>query len=196
VSESDRTFATAFKGVLIFLVVLTVVIFILARFLGKEFDTTRQGADYQQKVQEAIAPVGEVNLGEPGSVVSAAPGETAMKTGAEGGATPGPAAEAPQAKQAAAGEQPSGATAEQAPGAGVYRTVCFACHDTGAAGAPKVGDNSAWQPRIAKGVEVLVQHAVQGFQGSQGMMPAKGGNPALSDQQVADAVHYMIDESQ
>jgi cytochrome c5 len=111
-----------------------------------------------------------------------------MKQGAEGGAAPGPAAEAPQAEQASAGEQ--------APGERVYRTVCFACHDTGAAGAPKVGDNSAWQPRIAKGVEVLVQHAVQGFQGSQGMMPAKGGNPALSDQQVADAVHYMIDESQ
>ena len=111
-----------------------------------------------------------------------------MKQGAEGGAAPGPAAEAPQAEQAAAGEQ--------APGERVYRTVCFACHDTGAAGAPKVGDKGAWQPRIAKGTEVLVQHAVQGFQGSQGVMPAKGGNPSLSDEEVADAVHYMVDQSQ
>lgn len=187
-SESDSTFATAFKAVLIFLVALTVVIFILARFLGKEFDTSRQGADYQQKVQEAIAPVGDVNLGEPGAVVSAAPGQTTMEKGAEGGAAPEPAAQAAQAEQAAAGEQ--------APGERVYRTVCFACHDTGAAGAPKMGDKGAWQPRIAKGAEVLVQHAVQGFQGPQGMMPAKGGNPALSDQEVSEAVHYMIEQSQ
>ncbi|MGN6701507.1 MAG: c-type cytochrome, partial [Burkholderiaceae bacterium] len=57
----------------------------------------------------------------------------------------------------------------------VYKAVCSACHATGAAGAPKVGDNGAWAPRIAEGYDTLVSHAIHGIRA----MPAKGGNPEL-----------------
>jgi cytochrome c5 len=86
----------------------------------------------------------------------------------------------------------------QAPedGAGVYNTACLACHAAGVAGAPKLGDAEAWSARIGQGMETLVEHAIQGFQSGSGVMPAKGGNPSLSDQEVAAAVQYMVDQSQ
>lgn len=76
-------------------------------------------------------------------------------------------------------------------GQAVYTAVCAACHGTGAAGAPKVGDNGAWGARIAQGFDTLVQHAVHGIRA----MPAKGGNPDLDDIEVARAVAYMGNQS-
>ncbi len=74
-----------------------------------------------------------------------------------------------------AGESAAGATAAgPRSGADVYNAFCMACHATGAAGAPKVGDKAAWQPRFAQGMDVLLKHAVEGFQGKSGMMPPKG----------------------
>ncbi|NNG13833.1 MAG: c-type cytochrome, partial [Gammaproteobacteria bacterium] len=67
-----------------------------------------------------------------------------------------------------------------------YDTACFACHSTGAAGAPKVADKAAWKDRIAQGDKVLNDHAIKGFQGKKGFMPAKGGRADLTDQAVAD----------
>jgi cytochrome c5 len=75
-------------------------------------------------------------------------------------------------------------------GQAVYTATCAACHGTGAAGAPKVGDASAWSARIAQGYDTLVQHAVQGIRA----MPAKGGNPDLDDVEVARAVVYMANQ--
>jgi cytochrome c5 len=76
-------------------------------------------------------------------------------------------------------------------GQAVYNATCVACHGTGAAGAPKVGDAGAWGSRIAQGYDTLVQHAVQGIRA----MPAKGGNPDLDDIEVARAVVYMTNQS-
>ena len=78
----------------------------------------------------------------------------------------------------------------------VYNAGCVACHGAGIAGAPRVGDKGAWTDRIAAGLDTLVAHAIDGFQGSQGMMPAKGGNPSLSDEEVRAVVEYMVAESQ
>ncbi len=72
-------------------------------------------------------------------------------------------------------------------GEAVYTAICAACHNSGAAGAPKFGDASAWGPRIAQGFEMLVKHAVSGIRA----MPAKGGNPDLDDIEVARAVAYL-----
>lgn len=74
----------------------------------------------------------------------------------------------------------------------IFTGTCFACHGTGAAGAPKAGDKAAWGPRIAKGLATLHQHAIHGFTGKAGMMPAKGGNASLSDADVKSAVDYMV----
>jgi cytochrome c5 len=76
-------------------------------------------------------------------------------------------------------------------GADVFKAVCAACHATGAAGAPKVGDASAWAPRIKQGYDTLVQHAIKGIRA----MPAKGGNPDLDDLEVAGAVVFMANQS-
>ena len=69
---------------------------------------------------------------------------------------------------------------------------CAACHDAGVAGAPKFAVQSAWSDRIAKGTETLYSNAINGFQGSAGYMPAKGGNTTLSDESVKAAVDYMV----
>jgi cytochrome c5 len=66
----------------------------------------------------------------------------------------------------------------------------------GIAGAPKVGDAAAWEARIAQGEQTLLDHAINGYQGSAGYMPAKGGFAFLSDEDVAAAVAYMVAESQ
>lgn len=80
-------------------------------------------------------------------------------------------------------------------GQDVYQSVCFACHGTGAAGAPKMGDAAAWKPRIAKGVDLLLQHAVNGFQGNTGVMPARGTCGNCSDNELKSAIEYMVANS-
>ncbi len=77
----------------------------------------------------------------------------------------------------------------------VYQATCVVCHDAGIAGAPKLGDKGQWAKRIAKGVDTLYASAVNGVQGSAGAMPAKGGNPALSNAEVKAAVDYMVARS-
>lgn len=77
-------------------------------------------------------------------------------------------------------------------GSVIYGKLCSACHGSGAGGAPKL-EHAFWDARIAQGAEKLIAHATQGFQGQSGVMPAKGGNPALTDEQVAATVKWMID---
>ena len=76
-------------------------------------------------------------------------------------------------------------------GADVVQAVCSACHGVGALGSPKIGDKSAWGPRIAQGYETLIKHAISGIR----QMPARGGNPDLTDGEIANAVAYMANES-
>ncbi len=83
-------------------------------------------------------------------------------------------------------------TAQAADGKGTYDKACMACHAAGVAGAPKLGDKAAWGPRIAQGNDTLYTHAIKGFQGKKGFMPAKGGNAALADADVKAAVDFMV----
>lgn len=76
-------------------------------------------------------------------------------------------------------------------GAEVYNTKCMACHATGAAGAPKLGDAAAWGPRAAKGSDTLYNHALNGFNG----MPAMGLCMDCSEDEIKAAVDYMVDGS-
>ena len=68
----------------------------------------------------------------------------------------------------------------------------MACHGAGLVGAPRLGDGSAWAPRIAKGRAVLVQNALTGFSGQSGVMPPKGGHAYLDEAAVSAAVDYMV----
>lgn len=74
----------------------------------------------------------------------------------------------------------------------IYTGSCFACHGVGVAGAPKLDDAENWSPRIAQGMEVMTAHAINGFQGGSGYMPAKGGAGNLTDEEVRAAVAYMV----
>jgi cytochrome c5 len=76
-------------------------------------------------------------------------------------------------------------------GEAVFKAVCAACHATGAAGAPKVGDAGAWSARIGQGEAALFDHAIKGIRA----MPAKGSNPDLDDVEVQRAVVYMANQS-
>ena len=77
-------------------------------------------------------------------------------------------------------------------GTAVYEQVCSACHGLGIAGAPKAGDVAAWGPRIAKGKTVLYDHALHGFTGQTGTMPAKGNRLDIPDALVEEGVDHMI----
>jgi cytochrome c5 len=130
---------------------------------------TRDTGEYQAAVVERIRPLGQVYL--PGEEAEAmAPTVTTV-------AEPEPVAAALSGPQ-------------------VYNAACLACHTAGVGGAPVIGDAAAWAPRIAQGADVLKQHAIEGFTGSTGFMPAKGGRMDLSDDEIAAAVDYMLGESQ
>ena len=129
---------------------------------------TRDAVEYQAAVAERIAPVGQVYL----------PGEEQ-------------ASSAPVV-QATAEPEPVAAALS---GPQVYNTACIACHSTGVGGAPVVGDAAQWADRIAQGSDILKQHAIEGYTGTAGFMPAKGGRVDLSDEEVAGAVDYMVGES-
>lgn len=85
----------------------------------------------------------------------------------------------------------AGGARELKSGEQVYTAACAACHNSGAAGAPKMGDAGAWGARIGQGYDTLVSHAINGIRG----MPAKGGNPDLADVEVARAVVHMANAS-
>jgi cytochrome c5 len=89
-----------------------------------------------------------------------------------------------------------GETFQVSAGALVYQNSCAVCHDKGLGGAPTVGSASQWSARISQGAEVLYTHAIKGYQGELGMMPAKGGFVQLSDDEVKAAVDYMMELSQ
>ena len=77
----------------------------------------------------------------------------------------------------------------------IFDNLCHSCHTAGIAGAPKVGDKAEWAARIAQGADTLDKHAIEGFTGKTGVMPAKGGNPALTDEQMKAVVAWMIEQS-
>lgn len=83
----------------------------------------------------------------------------------------------------------AGAAADMPPDQ-LYQSACLACHSTGAANAPKIGDAEAWKPRLAKGVGVLVTSAITGI----GAMPPRGGSQ-FTDDQIQAVVEYILDQS-
>ncbi|OUD14316.1 c-type cytochrome [Thioflexithrix psekupsensis] len=102
------------------------------------------------------------------------------------------AAPAAATEPAAAPAETPAATANLEQGAATYNQACSVCHSAGIAGAPKSGDPEQWNPRIAKGMDTLINHALNGFQGESGVMPPKGGFAQLSDDEVKNAVAYMV----
>jgi cytochrome c5 len=115
----------------------------------------------------------------------AAPGATPASPATA--ATPSAAAAATAAPIAVASSPATSGGAAKADGKKVFEQVCTVCHTAGLAGAPKFGDKAAWAPRLATGMPALYNAALHGLNA----MPAKGGDAALSDDEVKSAVNYM-----
>ena len=98
-------------------------------------------------------------------------------------------AAAPPAAAAAKGPAPSAEVLAQ--GEKIYTTTCLACHGAGVLGAPKFGDKALWAPRIAKGMDTLYTNSINGIN----MMPARGGNAALKDDEMKAAIDYMVSKA-
>ncbi len=164
----DRTFVNLVSIVIGSLIGLAVGIFAFANYIGTRAEQNEETSrDYQREVAERIAPVGKVAVAGKDNASLAFVAAAA------------PAAAAAEPAKVIGGEE-------------TYNAICSACHKAGIAGAPKFGDKAAWKPRIAQGIDLLHQHALKGFVGEAGAMPAKGGNPALADQAVVNAVDYMV----
>jgi cytochrome c5 len=142
----------------------------------------------RSEVLERIKPIGTVTVEG-----QEAPAEPVAET-AEVPAAPAPAQPAPEAPAVAATAPAPAAPAAPAAvdGQAVYQQACFACHMTGAAGAPKFGDKAAWAPRIATGKAALMTSALNG----KGAMPPKGGQAQLTEDQISAAIDYMVANSQ
>lgn len=167
-NQDDGVFVRNFSLVLLGLVVIGLTAFVLAKVVNSGVQQNSHAHEYKEA---NVTPVGEVNTGAAPVTVAGA------KTGAETAAAAAPAA--------------AGAASSD-PGKATYDQVCFACHAAGIAGAPKYGDVAGWESRIAQGHDTLVAHAINGYTGQAGMMPARGGNPSLTDAQVTAAVDYML----
>ena len=168
----DQKFFDLYSLVIGVLAAFALAIFVLAMKMSDltQGVYTRDATEFQAAVEERIRPVGQVYL----------PGEEH-------------AAEAPTVETLP--EPDPVATAMTGPQ--VYNAACNACHGNGVGGAPITGDVAAWAPRIAQGIDVLNDHAINGFDGDAVTpMLAKGGRADLSDQEVIDAVAYMVEESQ
>jgi cytochrome c5 len=191
VSTQDRRFFELFSMVLGGLVLFTILIFFIARHIsaGTQGEWVKEQLVSGAEQQERLAPVGRVAVTGESAPESAAPAQPAPAGGTAPAGEPGGTA-AP-AGDAAAAAQPAAMSGEQ-----VYNTVCFACHATGAAGAPKPDDKADWAPRIAQGEDTLVKHAIEGYQGQKGIMPPKGGRADIPDEAVKAAVEFMMSKAQ
>ena len=114
--------------------------------------------------------------------------------GKQEAAAPTTSTATPPAASATA-EPAAPAAPENTVGKAVFSKTCAMCHGAGVAGAPKPGDKADWGPRIAQGQDTLYKHAIEGFTGAKGMMPARGGGASLSDDEVKAAVDFMVAQS-
>ena len=165
----DLEFLKRFSMVLGFLTIVTLGLMVGAWYLHNSLPTDVP-PNVAKRTEARIAPVGAVYAGATGAASQAA-------------ATAAAAA-------AAAAQVAYGGTTD---GSVIYQNLCGACHTNGVGKAPTL-DHAHWDARLAQGKETLYKHAIDGFTGPDGgIMPPKGGNPGLTDEQVQATVDWMLD---
>jgi cytochrome c5 len=173
VSKQDTHFFNVFSMVIGLLAAVAIGIFAFARMVASETQDRQvlEERDYSRNVA--------ARLQSPSQVAIAGHDNSALAIKGDAGAAGSAAVAAPLKN-----------------GTEVFEQVCSTCHGAGIAGAPKAGDKAAWGPRIAEGKATLYDHALKGFQGKSGVMPAKGGRADLSDELVKQAVDHMLQMAQ
>jgi len=167
VSKQDTHFFNVFSVVIGLLVVIAIVLLALARNIGEKTQVTETYADksYLQGADERTRPLVRV----------AVAGVDNSKLVIKG------LAQTTEIKLEVPKDGPA-----------LYEAVCKTCHAAGLAGAPKAGDSTVWGPRIAQGKAVLYEHAIKGYTGKAGAMPAKGGRADLPDDLIKSGVDYLV----
>ena len=166
-SKQDTHFFNVFSLVIGLLVAVALALFALARSVASETQEKQMLVEshYLKGVSERVQPFARVAV--------AGQDNSALKIEAT---------------------TPAGSAAPALPKNGdeLYEQACKACHGAGIGGAPKAGDKAAWGPRIAQGKDTLYDHALHGYTGKAGMMPAKGGRVDVSDDLVKQAVDHIV----
>ncbi len=184
-SQADDVFYRQFGAVLILLVIFAFASYFVASAVGDPAIAKIQQSP--GALQERIAPVGSVATAKMEQAAAPAPAKAEAPKTAPAQAE-APKAEAPKVAAAA----PAAAPADDGAGRKTYMAACSACHMVGVANAPKLGDTAAWSKRMEQGLEALYN---SGINGKGQLMPGKGGNASLSDDDVKAAVRFMLKES-
>lgn len=167
--KRDQKFFDMYTLVIGVLAFIMLAIFVMAmKMSGVTQDVYTAGSDeYLATVAQRLRPFGEAYL----------PGEETAAT-------------RPQVAEADMPEPVASALT----GPQVFNEACNVCHGGGIAGAPTLADAANWSPRIEQGLDTLRVHAIDGYTGSAGYMPPKGARADLSDQEIYDAVDYMLEQ--
>lgn len=166
-NPTDIVFLKHFAQIIAGLFLVTVLLIFGAHWIYGQHQPPANPRAVAQ-IDARLVPVGGVFAGDTGRAAMAAAAEAA--------------------KAAAAAQVAYEGTLD---GAVIYGKLCQACHATGAGGAPLLA-KAAWVDRIGQGTDLLVKHAIEGYTGPAGLMPARGGNPSLNDDQVKATVEWML----
>ena len=171
VRNHDLVFLKNFSLVIAILAAITFALILLGLYFNGQLEPDPNPVA-ERATEQRLRPVGGVYAGSTGAAAQAAAQAAALA--------------------AAAGQVAYDGTLD---GSVIYANLCGACHTSGAGGAPKM-ERAEWTARIAQGMDTLNRHAIEGYQGPAGIMPAKGGNPSLTDEQVIASVQWMVDNLQ
>jgi len=168
VRNHDAVFLKHFSQVIAILVGITIALILLGMYINS-LKPAEANPVAEAALLARIQPVGAVYAGATGAAAQAAAASAAA--------------------EAAKGQVAYGGTLD---GSTIYGNLCTGCHTAGVNKAPQLV-KAQWAARVAQGVDTLHSHAINGFNGPDGgVMPAKGGNPALSDEQVKATVDWML----
>ena len=199
-SKADDVFWRQFGVILILLTVFGFAMYFVANSIAGEAYAKMN--DDPNAVLARIAPVGESRIGDPAGQTQA-PAQTAATTAATTAAATATQAEEPETGTATAATETAATgsadqtvaaatgTVDLAAGEQIYQSACFACHMTGVAEAPKLDDPAAWEPRLAQGMAGLIQSSING----KGAMPPKGGFAHLTEDDLRNAIEFMLDKA-
>ena len=189
---TDSQFAKSFGWMIFFLLLLTIMLIVLGIVIGSSIDDKleAQSSEFTQLVvAERTKPVGELRIGK----IALSTAELMI---------PKPGASATTQPEPSESTDPEPATegnlqlANLDIGKTIYNGYCYICHNTGVGFAPILGDVDNWIPRIAQGLDVLYENSIRGYEGQRGVMPPKGGNLLITDDETRAAVNYMVSVSQ